>query len=340
MAKATSASSAAQGTLHGHVIRVDDTAQANRLHNKGTIGTPRAGNTLELSLVEAAWCVAEGRLTVTRNAKALAAADLIALGADGGERTEVEYLCYRDLRERGLVVRPAPGTSHFNVWPRGTAAGEPAFMNVARSDRHVAMVDDLLQGAAGGIVISVVDDDGGLTHYKLALDVPTGDVPPANLPKAKGRLLADRVVVADRAAAKAYATHFIGKPHEGGAFLSLLEAEALRQRGLLAVDGDVTRKAGAANPAFAATLPVFLDLQSRGVVAKSGFRFGTHLRGYRKAPDDEHAEWLIHCVGPAGLPLSDLSRGVRLAHGVRKKFLIAVPARDGIQYVHVAWFRP
>ncbi|MFA5943669.1 MAG: hypothetical protein WC876_04290 [Candidatus Thermoplasmatota archaeon] len=327
------------GRVDGGKAVVTDPAQANRLHGKGSVGELAPGGALSLTLVEAALSVAEGRLALMDGTKQLALADVLALGTGGGHRTEMEYLVYRDLRERGLVVRPAGGTGRFAVWPRGTGEGDPAFRVLACSDADGLALDVLAAAAAGNSILSVADADGAVTHYQAALDRPSGDVPAGDLPRAKGAVLADRVLVSDPAAVEAYSTReFLGTRHGKELFLSFVEAESLRLRGVLSVPPGLAGKGDGLR-----LLPVHLALREAGAVPKSGFKFGTHLRAYRNAPDDGHAEWLVHCAETGeALPWSALSRGVRLAHGVRKKFLVAIPGAAGAAptFAHLAWYRP
>jgi len=84
-------------------------------------------------------------------------------------------------------------------------------------------------------------------------------------------------------------------------------------------------------------------LREAGIVVRSGLRFGTHLRGYTGDPDAGHAPWLVHCTAAGEASAwTTLARGVRLAHGVKKEFLVAVlqDASAGMAFVRVAWFRP
>lgn len=326
----------ATGLVDGQAVVVLDPAQAQRLAHKAQAGELRDG-ALRLSLVEAAHCVTSGWLAVPGRGDdgpaALGAADLVAL-ADDPRRALTDYLVYRDLRSRGLVARHAPGRSHFDVWPRGMSTGPLLFQNVCCSVRDPATTADLLDGAqAPGIVCSVVDEDSVVTHYRLGFEEPKGDVPPAPLPPAPGHRVADRVLVTDAAAVAAYAKEHLGTPAGTGLFLSPLEAEALRRRGMLHIDP------APGGPALE-QVQAYEALRAAGVVAKSGFRFGAHLRGYVGAPDDEHAHWLLHCARPGELlPWSALSRGVRLAHGVRKRFLVAIPDGAAVRFVRIDWLR-
>lgn len=324
----------AVGTLDGEAVVVADATQAQRLAQKAQAGTVQGGQ-LRLSLVEAAHCVASGWLAVGGRGQGpatLAAAELVGLASDP-RRALTDYLAYRDLRGRGLVARHAAGRSHLDVWPRGTATGPLLFQTVCCSVRDPTTTADLLDGArAPGLVCSVVDEDSVVTHYRLAFEEPSGGVPLSALPRAPGVRVADRVLVTDPAAVAAYAKEFVGTPTGDGVFLSPLEAEALRRRGALDIDH------GAGPPLE--QVQAYEALRAAGVVVRSGFRFGAHLRGYVGAPDEGHAEWLLHCARPGELlPWSALSRGVRLAHGVRKKFLVAIPDGAAVRFVRIEWLR-
>lgn len=330
----------ARGRLEGDRVRVDDVAEANRLHNKGHVGRPLSGNALELSLVEAVHAVESGRLVVHDGDRRLGVPELLELGAAAGAEVEVQALCYHDLRERGLVVRHAADADRFDVWPRGAGPrDEPWFTDRPQAERAGVRASGLL-GAAGQ-VLSVVDEDGAVTHYRVDEAAAAGGVPEGDLPRAAGVPLQDRVVVADAAAAAAYHTReHLGTPHGELLVLSFTEAQRLRDRGVLDVP-DLTERAAARQHHFARTLPVYTALRQSGVVARSGFKFGTHLRGYRQDPGQGHAQWLVHCAAPDEvLHWSELSRAVRLAHGVRKSFLVAVPHGGRIRFLELSWFRP
>jgi len=332
--------------LRGDRVEVADAAEANRLYNRHAVGAPRPGNSLELSLVEAAWCAEAGRLEVQDGPVALGLAQLLERGARGGGRTEVDFLAYRDLRERGLVVRhdEGGGPGAFSVWPRGEGPPKPAWFALrVRAERDPVPVAELAQWAAARCVVGVVDEDGGVTYYQAAPEEPGGEVAEGALPPATGTLLDDRVLVDDEVAAAAYSEREATGTRVGGRLvLSFVEAEALRRRGVLSVSSEVTARARAQQPHFERTLPVHLDLRLRGAVPKSGLKFGTHLRAYRGDPDREHAEWLVHCAAAGDvLHWSELARAVRLAHGVRKTFLVAAVGDGGrVEYVALSWFRP
>lgn len=305
----------AQGVLEGDAVIIRDEAQANRLHNKGAFGEPQSGNALRLSLAEAAYNVQNERLDVA--------------GADFADlvRDDVTYLAYADLRDRGLVVRH--DGHQFLVWRRGEGPKQaPWFTFTATSERDPMKAASLQPG-----VVGVVDEDGVVTHYLVETAEPEGVVQGADLAARDADVLRDCVLTDPDGLAE----EFIGTPHGERRIVSFTEAQWLHERGVLSLPG-LEAAARERQHHFDRTLPVYTDLRRRGVVAKSGFRFGTHLRGYRGNPDEGHAEWLIQCADPdEAMHWSEISRAVRLAHGVRKTFLIATTEP---RYLALSWFRP
>ncbi len=83
---------------------------------------------------------------------------------------------------------------------------------------------------------------------------------------------------------------------------------------------------------------VYRDLRGRGLVVKTGFKFGCDFRVYQrgvlvkkgpKAPS-EHTRWIVYCV-PEDYSCSfqELSRAVRLAHSIRATMLWAIVDNEG-----------
>ncbi len=308
---------AAKGRLVDDDVIVDDEKDAQRLHQKGVVGTPLSGGGLRLSRIEAAHAAHEGRLKLATSWNVL---------VHGHEAT---YLAYADLRDRGLVVRHEG--DGFMVWPRGEQPPTaPWFPFYAANERDAVDAAKLRTWADASAVVGVVDDDGAVTHYRFDHVAPTGTTtwPEGH---AAGTVMADRVIVHGGLPGD----HALGTPHGNDLVLSLTEAEALRRRGVLDVDG----LEGGHQHHFRRTLPVYETLRDAGIVTKSGFRFGTHFRGYNAHPDKTHAQWLIQCVADEDvLHWSELSRAVRLAHGVRKTFLVATVPE--VSFLGITWFRP
>ena len=80
---------------------------------------------------------------------------------------------------------------------------------------------------------------------------------------------------------------------------------------------------------------VYADWRSKGYVVKTGFKFGTHFRIYFPGarPDNNedwsHSKHVVH-VFPRDVKLliSEWARAIRVAHSVRKTFILAIPGKS------------
>jgi len=131
-------------------------------------------------------------------------------------------------------------------------------------------------------------------------------------------------------------------------FLSLLEATYLVERGKIEVwDGkrkltveELMKLGRKGDGLFDAKYLVYKDLRDRGYTVKSGLKFGSHFRVYRRGMD-EHSQWLVWVV-PENSRLSpnDMTARVRVAHGVRKNMVMAIVDEDGdVTYYKIEWTR-
>lgn len=82
---------------------------------------------------------------------------------------------------------------------------------------------------------------------------------------------------------------------------------------------------------------VLSDLISRGLVIRSGFKYGTLWRAYSTDIGDEHAPWLIDTVIEAPINWTQACLNARLAAGVNKQYIIGITDHDdrsgNIQYL-------
>lgn len=80
---------------------------------------------------------------------------------------------------------------------------------------------------------------------------------------------------------------------------------------------------------------VYEDWRQRGYVIKTGFKFGTHFRIYfpGASPVREGAEWMhskhvIHIFSrKSKMIISEWARAIRVAHSVKKTFILAIPGK-------------
>lgn len=122
--------------------------------------------------------------------------------------------------------------------------------------------------------------------------------------------------------------------------LDVFEALFLIEAGVLNMEniskGLLIRQATARRRDFKSLYEVYKDLREKGYVVKTGFKFGTNFRLYfpgakpMKAGEGEwtHSKHVIQVFPKdSKLLISEWARAIRVAHSVRKTFILAVPGR-------------
>lgn len=256
------------------------------------------------------------------------------------------YLVYRDIRERGYVVQPGP--HDFRVFRRGhkPGGGKSQYLVRVLSERDLIDFDTISSDVLAATnmrkqyVLAVVDDEDELTYYEVRVhDLPAvgpaagcepvqaavyGTYALAHLPPGSGieeswygkRLDAERLMLQPVEALYliregCLSLHTNGTPVDADAFLAAVAGEDL----------EIREKE-----------EVFADLRDKGYIPRTGYKFGHHFRVY--SGKKSHSEMLVHAIltGTA-LPMSTISRSVRLAHSVKKKMLFGCVQNSDIRYV-------
>lgn len=349
------------GRLMDDYVIIEEEREASQIYNKGYFGNPQSGGALKLNLIEALFLFEGGRLEIKRNNRRMSFVRLFRYANNLYPDFEIKYIVYRDLRMRGYIVKPDVQPAHFRVFPRG---GKPSktpskFWIYAASERGMfdlgGMVSQIRRvlRARKKLLIGIVDEEGDLTYYQSRLVRPKGRIKPETYEiKADALFFGDRVMVLDSEESETlHDTEFFGKFIGAGLQLSLLETAYLMEIEALTVRDAKTgrkinqsqfkRKAGRIQPDFDTRLKVYKDLKSKGMIVKTGFKYGTHFRVYKDDPEKEHALYLVHAVSTTyHSTWPEISRAVRLAHGVKKELLLGRVMEKKAEYVRLKRVRP
>jgi tRNA-intron endonuclease len=343
-------------------VLVADPSEAGTVYGRGFFGTVGDGG-LSLDRYESVYLLEMGRLEVRDpSRRAVDWAELFRRSTRHELGFGVRYLVYRDLRQRGYVVRASPPPIAFAVLPRGGILHKTPsrFWVEAYSEREpfdLARLFELAekaQGAKKTLLLALVDEESDLTFYRVRRPTPSGSLAARSLSvPATGWLSEDRIVVFDPDAVEmlgkslAYGSR-IGDRLE----LSLIEGAYLLALGQLALRdtrsrrsvpaAQFQRRARRLDPRFAERLAAYRTLRERGLVVKTGFKYGAHFRAYPRSPESSHARYLVQAVPDrhrATWP--EVAGGIRVAQGVRKEFLIgAVAASGSVRFLELERIRP
>ncbi len=349
------------GQLRGSEVVIEDSAEASQTYNKGYYGVPQTGGSLKLDIMEAAYLVESERLAVLSDDAPVSAGELIKTAHKISEGFEVRYLVYRELRQRGYIVKFGQAPLDFRVFPRGGSPNKtPSKWWVAAiSERSTFDLGRLLDNldrtvdVRKKLLLAVVDEESDVTYYEVRRVSPKGKLGAVDLSRQpKAILMGDRVLVTDPEDAQAlHGGHHFGKQMGRMLQLSLLEAAFLVELGAVKLADAKTgrqvalvtlkKKARGIQPDFDLRLDAFKDMKSKGLIVKTGFKYGSHFRAYEADPEKQHARYLVHAV-PKGYKAMwpEVSRAVRLAHGVKKEILLGRVSEREVEYVSLSRFRP
>ncbi len=214
-----------------------------------------------------------------------------------------KYFTYKDWRDRGLIPRPICelptgekyGRNPVKKYPKGK-------FEMDKYSLHGAFFEDDL--------VCIIDDEA------VAKD------------------LYERYWMGQFASYKAEQRGKIGK-------LDMYETLFMVKHCNLSISGMDTKKllkiARKRREDFPALYEVYEDWRIRGFVLKTGFKFGTHFRLYfpgaspTRATDEWiHSKHVIHAFPrKSRMIISEWARAIRVAHSVKKTFILAIPGEKG-----------
>jgi tRNA-intron endonuclease len=328
-------------SFDGTWVRLEN--EGRSLYDQSGYGRPE-NDGLRLAPEEAAYLVHRGRLEV----RGYDFDRLLTVFASQPNFLR-SFLVYRDIRERGYVVQTGP--HDFRVFRRGQrpGSGQSQYMVRVVSERDPIDFSVLIGEAEASSslrkqhVLAVVDDENELTYYEIKVQ----PLPPQDQVEPTAPISCQQVgkyAVAPTSPEEGDLPGSYGMRLDPARIvLSPLEILALMRIGRLTLHRD-GQPVGAAEyfAMIAGTdrelpekLRVYEDLRGRGYIPRTGYKFGHHFRVY--TGKKTHSEMLVQALAPgASLPMSAISRSVRLAHSVKKKMLFGCEHKQGIHYVEFA----
>ena len=330
-----------KGILDAGIVRLGPEGKA--LYEQSGYGRTEKGG-LRLSPAEALYLVHRGKVEVPGHSfdslLSVFAGDPVFLRS---------YLVYRDIRERGYAISTGP--HDFRVFRRGQrpGSGESQYLVRVLSERdlidfRVAQAEvTTSSNMRKQYVLAVVDDENELTYYQVREhQLPAaGPVPAVGTFEAS---LAGKAAVVLVSEGSALDQAFYGtRLDPGRLMLSSLEVLFLMDQGSLSLVSGTERLTPASYLAIVREgdneVPekacVYSDLRKLGYTPRTGYKYGHHFRVYSALK--LHSEMLVHAVPEGlGLPMSTISRSVRMAHSVKKKMLFACTHEKGISYLEYA----
>jgi tRNA-intron endonuclease, archaea type len=303
-------------------IWVEEPASFEKLH-RNHFGTNRKGK-LFLEIEEALYALNFLRGTCNLGKEEMGFNELAGKFVKDNPRLFIKYNAFRDWRDRGLVVKRIGYLDASRIKSKA---------KVSRKYPSKGMKKLKLKSEAvwyPGSMFAVIEDeaDGRLlfdTHWIGQWGIYKQD---------RGCLLK-----LSSLEAVFLAKHFGLKVRDLGTGKALSHAQILKE---------IVKEREYAEQLY----QVYEDWRLKGYVMKTGFKFGTHFRLYfpGASPKNETKEWIhskhvIHVFPKEEkMLISEWARAVRVAHGVKKTFILAIPGMKKGDYVDypsefIAWRR-
>ena len=226
----------------------------------------------------------------------------VSLEFSATKKFMARYFTYKDWRDRGLIIKESssrtanPGKTQIQI--KKYRSGQLKLKNY--SLKGVFFPADM---------VTIVDDE------------------------AKGRDIYNEYWFGQ------YGTYKV-KEHGQLNKLDIYETLFLMNSNMLEVSNftkrQITDIANKRRPDFQKLYDVYADWRNKGYVIKTGFKFGTHFRVYFPGaqPIKTDSSWIhsMHVIHvfprDTKLLISEWARVIRVAHSVRKTFILAIPGRS------------
>jgi len=340
------------GILKEDKIIVKDEKEGNRIYNKGYFGTPLSGNGVELDLYEGLYLMEADRLEVSyEDGKDVGVEEIIErISEDDFHR---EYLPYKDMRMRGYVLKKASDPASFRVFPRGGGPSKTPskYWLCTYRENDTFKIDEILEdhdkitNLDKTMMTALVDEEGDVTYYVFSTIDLKGEVEKYEKKGLKGVLYGEGTIIKD-GFEQLHEDNFYGFEEEGTLRLSIYETLYLVEKGILKVrdidDGkdlnldDLKPIYREQRGEFKMEYKVYSDLRERGLIPKTGFKYGTPFRAYPANPEKKHAEYIVQPLkSDYRCQWYQVSRAIRVAHSVRKDFLYARVLEDEVDYLKI-----
>lgn len=340
------------GELIDNKIIIKKPKDVGKLYNKSHFGNTISGNKLELDLIEGIFLLEVGKIRIFQNKEELDFEKITKIAAKFISEFEIKYQVFKDLRNRGHAIKLYEKEKNINFFNYNQQFYVSTF-----SERDLLNIDEArvlikrVEKKNKELWVGILDEEGDITYYKISMLDIKGKNREHVFQKSKGVLLKDRVVVFDKKASKnLHEKEFYGKPFGEGLQLSIAEAMYLQEKCIIDIQTADDKKlskekllkiVNKLQPDIVLRLDVFKDLKKRGLLVKTGFKFGAHFRAYTTKPVNTHAEYLVHVVNKGfSSTWAEISRAVRLAHSVNKDIVFARVDNGKIDYIKFGRLRP
>ena len=315
---------------------------STRLYEKSALGRRLEDGSIALTASEVLFCHWHRHVPLPnaswleseleKNPRLIYEAIILDVGRNGGEmivpsihRSDIEHLSWAIRWHRDRNHLKDDHQSSVSIATTYDALDWNDLLEWCRQSNEMNIDSELF----------VIDDELDVTMYKIDLINPTGDLPSW-----------DDLRASDK---KNFLNQWNNRTlTESGSYVGLQTPWNWQQIGVEHMSGRVLRKeedsfieqiiVEKAPPSEDTRL--MNDLLNRGLLLRPGFKYGCRWRVYDGDLNESHAPWLIQPYKEAATTWEGVCLSVRLAEGVHKQWVCAIPVGDAWKYLRIQRWSP
>ncbi len=161
--------------LVGEMIMSVD-SDAFSLYKKSHFGEPSDGK-IQYSLAEALFLLEKGKIEIFNKTKKLSQKEFIDKCGKIDKKIQVKYPVFRDLRERGYVVKTAlKFGADFRVYEKGSSPGERHAKWIVFAEHEskrftwheFSAKNRVAHSTKKNLLLAIVDEEGDISYYEVS----------------------------------------------------------------------------------------------------------------------------------------------------------------------------
>lgn len=162
----------------GHSVKLSDPEESKTFYEKGFYGTIQEDGALMLNMVETLLMLERHRIYLLnpKTGNEYTFQELISVFVEQDENLWIKYIVYKDLRNRGYVVREGFTEGTYRVYERGAKVGTNTskfLVSIVMEGIPVKLMEleqivSSSKSMRKNLVLAVVDRQGEATYYKCS----------------------------------------------------------------------------------------------------------------------------------------------------------------------------
>ena len=163
-----------QAHLLGEIIS-SNSSEAHALYKKSCFGEPRTGK-IQYSLSEALFLAEKKKMEILSQNKEISGKNLLKKFQKIDKKIQIKYPVYRDLREKGHIVKTAlKFGAEFRVYEKGAKPGKKHARWIVFTDHETKKItwhefsakNRVAHSTKKNLLLAILDEEGAISYYEV-----------------------------------------------------------------------------------------------------------------------------------------------------------------------------